>query len=386
MSGSPIILKALNRNGAVLVRRSSSVPAISIDHRNYIVIDGFKTEGSIQIYYSNYVTVKNCEVTKGSIQGGDKSLNWGLALQASNYCLVQNNYVHEMDNSGNHSHNTGCIMLYGGSTCNNNVIEYNTVDGGGSNIYNAYGTKGGNYSNNIWRYNFGRNCYGAGFLLIMATAGSANVSNNSFHHNVIINTPTLFEADSGGGPQSVYNNTFYCSSNTVQGKKVEFIGDAWEDGKLTGQAYAITDLNIFNNIAYNGTYGYWRSTAPSGWISEWFAYCDYNQFYNYAYWARGYNTTYSLSTWRTASTSSGRSCDSRSTTNSASFVNAGGSNPSDYKRTSYPAVGRGGSYPIVMGAYVTGNEIIGCSFSGSAPDNDSTPPAKPNNLKVNVIQ
>lgn len=385
-SGNPIYLKAVNRFGAVLVRKASSVPAISLQNRSYISIDGFKTEGSLQVYYCNNITVKNCEVTKGSCQGGDTSLNWGLAVQASNYCLIQNNYVHDMDNSGNHLHNSGCIMLFGGSSCSNNVIEYNTVDGGSTNIYSAFGTKGGNYANNVWRYNFGRNCYGAGFLLIMATQGSSNVINNSFHHNVIVNTPVMFEADSGGGPNYVYNNTFYCGAKTVQGKTVKFMGDYWENGKLTGQPYAIRDLEIYNNLAFNGTMGYNRSTAPTGWISEWFNYCDYNQFYNYTYWAKGSTTTYTLATWRTASTADGIPCDTHSTTNTAGFVNAGGTTAEDYKRTSYITSGRGGSYPAVVGAYVSGNETIGCSFSGSAPVTDTTAPGKPVNIRATVVQ
>jgi hypothetical protein len=43
------------------------------------------------------------------------------------------------------------------------------------------------------------------------------------------------------------------------------------------------------------------------------------------------------------------------------FVNASGkfSRPEDAKRRIYPKDGRGGDFPAVMGAYVTGDETIG---------------------------
>ena len=63
--------------------------------------------------------------------------------------------------------------------------------------------------------------------------------------------------------------------------------------------------------------------------------------------------------------------DSHSVNSDPGFLNASGNwnLPSDFKRSSYTANGRGGSYSSVMGAYITGTETIGYS-SGD----DTTPP------------
>jgi hypothetical protein len=55
------------------------------------------------------------------------------------------------------------------------------------------------------------------------------------------------------------------------------------------------------------------------------------------------------------------------------FLNTSGlwNTPSDWKRTSYIANGRGGAYASVMGAYIIGTETIGYTTEGGT----STPSA-----------
>ncbi len=48
----------------------------------------------------------------------------------------------------------------------------------------------------------------------------------------------------------------------------------------------------------------------------------------------------------------------------------------DFKRTSYPQDGRGGLFPNVMGAYVTGSETVGPTSEGSSTQ--PPPPQVPN--------
>jgi hypothetical protein len=359
-SGNPIILKAVNRGGAILQRNSSSVPSIGIQNRNYIVIDGFKVAGAIQIHTVNYCTVQNCEVTLGFIQGGDVSLNWGINAQYANYCTIQNNYVHDMDNSGNNGHNSACIMLFGNSTYN--VIQYNTVDGGGNNIYLAFGTKGGGMNDNIWRYNFGRNCAGAGFMAMGSTDNATPTYRGKVYQNVIINTPYLFESYRGGHDWEVYNNTAYnltCMFNLQ-----------WETG--TGMP---TGMTFYNNLGNKVQRVYYRDASTPAWPSTFFTYTNYNQIYNVtAGWSGGGGTAATtLAEWQAKVTSI--SGDTNSSTSNPGFVNAGGTNPADYKRTSYPSNGRGGS---VMGAYITGNEAIGYAT-------DTIPPAKPTGVSATII-
>ncbi len=352
-SGNPITLKAVNRGSAILQRNSNSVPAIGIQGRNYIVIDGFLTQGAIQIHTVNYCTIKNCEVIYGFVQGGDASLNWGINAQYANYCTIQNNYVHDLDNSGNHGHNSACIMIFGASDYN--VIEYNTVDGGGTNIYNAYGTKAGGMDDNVWRYNFGRNCCGTGFMAMGSTDGTVGTYRGKIYQNVIINTPYFFESYRHGHDWQVYNNTAY---------NISFMYNLqWETG-----AKLPTGNTFYNNICHTLGRVYYRDASTPSWSSSastFFTYINYNQMYNVtAGWSGGAGaTTTTLAQWQ--STVSSISGDANSFTTNPNFVNAGGTTAASYKRSSYPTDGRGGAYPSVMGAYITGSETIGYSEGGT---------------------
>ena len=62
--------------------------------------------------------------------------------------------------------------------------------------------------------------------------------------------------------------------------------------------------------------------------------------------------------------------DTHSVDTNPNLVNTSGtfSQPDDFKRTIYLVNGRGGVWPSVMGAYITGNEIIGPSKSRSKLD------------------
>jgi hypothetical protein len=143
-SGGPITIKAVNTLSAVINGNSDIVPAIGINGKDYVVIDGLRVTGGIQLYNSDYSVVKNCEVSRGYLQWGadEDDLYFGILLQFSNHSLVQNNYVHDLSVDGDNDHNGGCIMILAGSgTADQNIIEYNTVDGGGSYAYNAFGTK-----------------------------------------------------------------------------------------------------------------------------------------------------------------------------------------------------------------------------------------------------
>ena len=110
------------------------------------------------------------------------------------------------------------------------------------------------------------------------------------------------------------------------------------------------------------------------------SYSDRNAFYRAAgnVWNRNYSTDYtSLAAWTAAT-----GFDANSITSDPLFVNAGGSNPEDYKlQVNSPARtgGRGGAYATVMGAYITGDEVIGYSPTYVA---DALAPAAPTNLTV----
>jgi hypothetical protein len=139
----------------------------------------------------------------------------------------------------------------------------------------------------------------------------------------------------------VYNNTFYNVDSAVF---------TW-----TG-----TDSHDFyNNIVYadkKTSYGVDYREIPST-----TSYINYNDYYatgnGTIRWRLNYFTYSTLSSWQR--TRSGPDVNSVST--NPNFLNASGrfDRATDFKRSSYPTNGRGGSYPLVMGAYITGGEIIG---------------------------
>ena len=354
VAGSPIIMKSYNPRGAILKRRSLGTPALGILSHDYITVDGFKTEGAILSTYSSYNIIKNCEVTKGSLVGydgtGDDSLHWGIGIQVSNSCLIQNNYVHSMDDIGNHTHNGGCIMIYGAGDCFDNVVEYNTVDGSypndePNNMYCAYGTKAGDIMTGIWRYNFAINCYAA-FFGIANSADSNYNSGWSIYQNIATNCNVFWYSYDGSRSFNIYNN----SGNVIEWTHSPeyFPTDTVRD----------RDFSYFNNLFVLTSYIVREQSNPD-WASL-IALTDFNRFSIASYWAAysGPTLISTLAAWQTASGD-----EAHSSATAPDFLDADGITPESFKRSAYPTDGRGGDYPAVMGAYITGAERIGSTLA-----------------------
>jgi hypothetical protein len=347
---APITLKSYNPRGAVFLRRLYTMPALATQNYEYIVIDGVKTEGMLHVLESEHVTIKNSEVTKGSLQD-NISLHWGLAINNCANCLIQNNWVHLMDGDlGNHGHNSACIMVYGSYTqgvCHDNIVEFNTVDGsypGGAknNVYSAYGTKSGYVDDCTWRYNFGTGAY-CGWFGIANSADTNYNENWSVYQNIILGD-VFFYSYNGARDHSVYNNTFV---GTEFLHRPDYPGEVVRD----------RNFKIFNNLFVTNYYIAREISVPD-WPS-FLEYSDYNRATVNTAWGWTYGvTTATLPQWRTLT---GK--DGSSSATAPNFVNLGGTTPEDYKRTSYPTDGRGGSYSNVMGAYISGSERIGCDFT-----------------------
>lgn len=391
---APITIKAVNRLGAIIdapnVYHTTGNPklaAIGIKGNSYITIDGLRVRGMVGVYGQegggDHNIIKNCEVTIGAIQGTDTSLNYGIVVTAgATNNLIQNNYVHDIHDSGNHGHNSGGIMLLnpaGGPATTENIIEYNTVDSGNV-LGTVLGTKGGyNINDNIWRYNFGMNGYGTAFIEMGSTGSSEYGSfRNIIHNNIIINTPYFLDAYHSGSDWQIYNNTFYNPVKSLDGQSVEFLHMADNAENVPFGERPCKNQIVFNNLARTGINGYYQYYNASGWWNESFAYSDYNQFYDYSYWCRNYSSNMALSYWRDLAFG----FDSNSITTDPEFLNTSDtfSRPADFKRSSYPAAGRGGPYPSVIGAYVTGDETVGYT-AGEITSNEKSPGA-PSGLAV----
>lgn len=243
--GLPITLRAANRGGAIIQKNSRGIPSIGIYERNYITIDGFTIEGGIQYHSCTHGIVKNCEITQGFEQtydidiGGsedDCSLLWGINIQDTSHTLIQNNYIHSMVQHfvGIPPHNAAGIMVFTDS--DNNIIEYNTVDGEtteGTSAYwvgCAYGTKGGLMDDNIWRYNFGINTSSCGFMIMGSTGGGDLTYRGKIHNNIIVNSPRFLESFKGGNDWEIYNNTavFRIGRNSLTGTALPYDGLIYE--------------------------------------------------------------------------------------------------------------------------------------------------------------
>lgn len=341
----PITIKSDPPLGAVLVpldyntTRQSTLPAMSIYQKRHIVVDGFKAEGMIKIHNdvqgdSQYVTIQNCEVLYGSQQGDDASLNWGIAVHVSDNNVIRNNLVHSMRSSGNTSENTAAIMNFASSY---NLIENNDADASNGNVYSAFGQKAGNIHNNTWRRNIARNAP-VGFLGKGGTGGATYADNETFYQNIIINVDRAFHLNHNSRYWRVYNNTAY---------NVRLFHNQWQLNSVDNQ--------FWNNIVSQASGGAYQIEALG--TPTWTTYIAYS---NYNFWSSVASTfakwqdgasSQTLSEWRAAT-----NFDANSLTGDPLFVNAAQGN---FKlQPSSPARGAGRD-GVDMGAYPTGNEVIG---------------------------
>jgi len=326
--------KAVNVGGATIVHNTVG-PAIGSNGRTSITWDGFNITkvggggGYITAFFNaNNSTIQNCDLTGiATTQTGNVTC---IFAQDTSGLKVKNNKLH--GNTGSSQNYTG-ITLY---SITSSTIENNDVYG---NVTGIFDKDGG--ANNVFRYNFIHNNATSGFLLGKESGGQ-NPYNEQIYQNVIINHSNALEIQLSNGSASyiyLYNNTIYNASNGING---------WG-------SYNVDHLEICNNI-FSGSGVQIRFL--SGYTN---VYTDYNDLYNITTSGQINFTTYStISNWRTAlggCPGTGRECNSITT--NPSFANAGGSTAADYKRISYPTNGVGGAYPTIMGAYITGNELIG---------------------------
>ncbi len=337
-ASNPIIFKSQPQQAAILAQKVKGVgPAISINQRSYIIIDGFKVEGLIGISSSDHVTVQNCEVIYGGIPI-DPSLNWGMVITQSNYNTVKNNYVYNMLNSGNNLHNSAGIMVHASSIASSiyNIIENNLVDAGGGIVYSAYGQKGGNITNNIWRKNIAKNAT-TGFLGMGSTDNTQYSDDNEYYNNIIYDTQNAFELDHNSRRFKIYNNTAFNCTRFLNGKN--------DDSNK--------DEQVWNNIVSNCTSGYHKGPSSVNWTIL-LNYADYNNFYNTNYvatWNWGSSSYKTIADWRTAT-----GFDNNSFSVDPLFTDTTLKNFHLQGGSLLKGKGKNGED---IGAYATGNEQIG---------------------------
>jgi len=326
---TPVIYQPLGANS------NSGLGAV---YNGYIIFDSFKfvkrkTLSETYLWYcseTDHITIRNSEFI--GLQAQDTQNQVGVANGNCNYVYVYNNVFRDFTNVGAPQSNIGATWFFS----ENHAWVYNNDF---INCSNGIQTKV-NMSNMYAYNNFFYNVYQP-FHWQQETAGDSE-----FHiYNNIAVLPSggafLYAADPVNPyyGNNVYNNTIFCTSSC--------------EGFLLGNNNT-RNFHAWNNIIYGAGGTTTFAHVPSGaGVPE---YMNYNNLYTAGSrnWIRDSTLYTSIESWRTAT-----GFEANSVTTNPQFVNPGGSNAADYKRSSYPANGRGGSYASVMGAYITGNERIG---------------------------
>jgi hypothetical protein len=364
--GSPIIFKSYPQYAAVLKRLSRGMPAMKIVSREYITMDGFKAEGVLGCRENaHHCVIKNNDVSVGGPEGSDETLVWGITIMFSEFCLVENNYVHDIEPPllDTPSHNAAGIMIF---ACSDNIVQHNYVDAynyadAKLGVYNDYGQKGGSIFRNVWRYNIGVNGK-AGFIGMGSTDSSAYSIGNYIYQNIIINAERGFEFDHNAQEHYVYNNVFYNVDNFI----------------VDGGSENIKEY-VWNNIVDSNSYCYYTGNETNP--LNLFDYLDYNDLVcnGIASFNWGHIVSSTISDWRSAT-----GFENNSITSDPIFLDP---DNADITKRNYK-LGTGSlallagidrqdydgdanaTEKINMGAYITGNEIIGPDKDGFVPGDD----------------
>jgi hypothetical protein len=328
-SGSPIIFQANPGDTVTIVpsasRKTNNGYLIGSSSKNYIVWDGIIIDdagmtalGGGAYIGGSYCTIKNCTfkgVTKSSADN-----NPLIRLQSAHYTLIQNNIIR--DQAGGDEDCGGIQNYYSANT----TIEHNEI----FNCATAINEKDSS-TGEIIRYNLIHN-------VSVGIQGPGNESINSIdvYQNIFYNVSNnAFDIRKEWANGAVHNNTFY---NIATGLNFWSI------------VTATTAVSVYNNIFHTTTASV-ISKQPNGLV-----FCNYNNYYNGSTFTINYGSV-SLARWRSST-----GFDANSITSDPLFVNVGNHDFHLQNDSSALNNGRSGG---VMGAYITGNEIIGVTTTPS---------------------
>lgn len=366
-SGNYIIFQA---NGNVQLRSSSSDrrPLIGSYQRNYIVWDGFTLNensmnvhadtGPVVIWACNNTIVKNLHIT-GINQNWNDNHN-GIRIENADNITVQNCYI-----TGFYEDHGSGVTTY---TSSNVLLEHNEV----TNCQQGLFVKGANDGPFIIRYNYIHDSVYKGIRLGGLRSGGAKVYQNVLHD---VDVAIHIEDFASDGPRNVQvvNNTLVSTVNFER-------GSIWMMDHYGG----VSNIEIKNNVITDSD----RSgihLSNNDILAELDS--DYNLIHNNFVDFRDRNSNMPLSEWQDR-----HSKDANSITSNPSFVDAGNHNykvntvsPSDNAGIDVLDLDGDGSVrdPINIGAYITGNEVIGITDDlGGGGQQPPTQPAPPTNLKI----
>lgn len=324
-------------------------PAIGIVG-NYIDVIGFKTYG--QAYLSGH----DITLQKGDLGGGGPNTSQGQVVMIQNAynVTVKNNRIH---NScwGQSDGNGAALMGYNFSA----IIENNEFyDNWGADI-RIKDTSGQLGRDTHIRYNFFRPSVFMANNGVESIGQDVDIDHVYTYQNIFYQKYYGIKLELAAIISTIsYNNTFInCASRDV----------------ISGGNPVI---HLYNNLHYHSASGhrYWDvQSNPLSLLNS-----DYNLFYSTigdTFWGHLWvNRGTTLSAWQSYSGKDAGSLESN-----PNFLNPTGSNPEDFKRSSYTENFIGSSYGVHAGAYETGNETIGVDWTTPA---DVTPPNAPTGFVV----
>lgn len=379
-AGAPIVFQA--EGNVVLTLTSSRGPVIGASgydgpRRDYITWRGFTVHeanapstpdtGVAVLAGTNGSTIEDC-VLDGNGDPGFGDNHPGVRIEGSQNVAVRNCLISNFRTSVVNGHNGAGIQVYWSG---NVLLEHNEIHGSGSGIFlKATGDSPPRFTirNNLI-YN------------ISSSAIAIHRSPNSpqepilVYQNIIRDSNfgvNIWAYDQGGtDPKNarIVNNTIV--NNNV---------GVWASANLVNNAGHLVQNNIIQN---SRDYAVNFAGAVNN-LSTSRIHFKHNLYHNNSRFAIVYSTNHTLSSWRS---NFGQDSDQpASSDTNPMFVNAAAR---DFRlQTGSPAIGAGIDYldlnqngstsdPITLGAYITGNEVIG-RVSGSLP----APPVAPQDLTV----
>ena len=343
---------------------------------SYQTLDISYIYGNIMLSGTNN-TVQNCDISGGfdhqsSWNPGQPDAAWPnvIRFKSSINALIKNCYIH--DNVRPPDGGNGCNMaLFMHEEDQNTIVENCKFENGvGDAVCLKY-----QYNWQAWQGKYGQgpagthatyryNVIGANTTGIDGSYGYSN-KDSYIYQNIFI-SPSSANLNPNGmdGKFFIYNNDFYNTGADL---------NRWQAGSAAA-------IQAFNNIMYHDTPSQYNIYFQALVMDF---YTDYNDFYASGTTAKFFNGSLRgtmLGAWQTFMSGTGQ--DQNSINTNPNFLNASGNFnlTTDFKRSLYSMNGRGGSWPSVMGAYITGSETIGLT-SGTTPD--TTPPSAPSGLAVN---
>ncbi|MBE3100519.1 MAG: right-handed parallel beta-helix repeat-containing protein [Acidobacteria bacterium] len=324
-------------------KKGGTTVSVGADH---VTVDGFHIWGSLYVgTKGDDVLIENCDLSGGpDFQGfpavlrtrGDSSEPWDLPENVT----IRNCKLHDnLKAMGQGPNNDAALLLY---SSRNVIVEncefYRTLRH--AIMFKARPD----------RYTI-RNNYFHDLPNGVEGATSAPRTWSRIHNNLFAN------CESGVGPQGsnpdgffVYNNTFYNCKEDIY----------WW--------YCAANFHFFNNIHYHTDGGGKYQKFDERWEAGRYSFLDFNNYYTAnattQWFLNGRDRASDLASWRAYLKTEGAGPavgERNSRSDDPGFLNASGKfeKPEDFKRKTCPKDGRGGDWPAVMGAYSTGDEVIG---------------------------